>query len=134
MAIPQSPDSRPIDLETPGDVDTPDTPVAELPDIPTDAVTDFPMSELEAIDKRESVSNVEQPIASGARIAREYQSAQTDTSTDADILREQAISDSHARDDLQDKQDTQEDRLVAEDEDTSSDIKQGTEIRVSGEL
>jgi hypothetical protein len=48
-------------------------------------------------------------------------------------LREQAISDSHARDDLQAKQDTQEDRLVAEDEDTSSDIKQGAQIRILGE-
>jgi hypothetical protein len=134
MAIPQSPDARPTDLETPGDVDTPDTPVAALPDIPTEPVTEFPMSELEATKDRESVSDVEQAIASGARITREYQAAQTDTSTDADTLREQAISDSHARDDLQDKQDTQEDRLVAEDEDTSSDIKQGAEIRVSGEL
>jgi len=134
MAIPQSPDSRPIDLETPGDVDTPDTPVAALPDIPTDTVIDFPMSELEAIEARESVSDVEQAIASGARITREYQTAQTDTSTDADILREQAISDSHARDDLQDKQDTDADRLVAEGEDTSSDIKQGAQIRVPGEF
>jgi hypothetical protein len=48
-------------------------------------------------------------------------------------LREQAISASQARDDLQAKQDTPEDRLVAEDEDTSSDIKQGTEIRIPGE-
>jgi hypothetical protein len=64
MAIPQSPDSRPIDLETPGDVDTPDTPVAELPDIATDTVIDFPMSDLEATLERESVSDVEQAIAS----------------------------------------------------------------------
>jgi hypothetical protein len=134
MATPQSPDTRPTDLETPGDVDTPDTPIPASPDLPTDPVTDFPMSELEATEDRESVSDVEQAIAEGSRITREYQAAQTDTSTDADTLREQAISDSHARDDLQDKQDTQEDRLVAEDEDTSSDIKQGTEIRVSGEL
>ncbi len=133
MATPQSPDTRPIDLETPGDVDTPDTPVAALPDTPTDPVTDFPMSELEATEDRETVADVEPAIASGARIAREYQSAQADTSTDADILREQAISDSHARDDLQDKQDTEEDRLVAEDEDTSSDLKQGVEIQISGE-
>ena len=134
MATPQSPDTRPTDLETPGDVDTPDTPIPASPDLPTDPVTDFPMSELEATEDRESVSDVEQAIAEGSRITREYQAAQTDTSTDADTLREQAISDSHARDDLQDKQDTQEDRLVAEDEDTSSDIKQGTEIRISGEL
>jgi hypothetical protein len=134
MATPQSPDTRPTDLETPGDVDTPDTPIPASPDLPTDPVTDFPMSELEATEDRESVSDVEQAIAEGSRITREYQAVQTDTSTDADTLREQAISDSHARDDLQDKQDTQEDRLVAEDEDTSSDIKQGTEIRVSGEL
>lgn len=134
MATPQSPDTRPTDLETPGDVDTPDTPIPASLDLPTDPVTDFPMSELEATEDRESVSDVEQAIAEGSRITREYQAAQTDTSTDADTLREQAISDSHARDDLQDKQDTQEDRLVAEDEDTSSDIKQGTEIRVSGEL
>jgi preprotein translocase subunit Sec63 len=133
MATPQSPDSRPIDLETPGDVDTPDTPIAALPDTPTDSVTDFPMSELEATEDRETVADVEPAIASGARIAREYQSAQADTSTDADILREQAISDSHARDDLQDKQDTEEERLVAEDEDTSSDLKQGVEIQISGE-
>ncbi len=64
MATPQSPDSRPIDLETPGDVDTPDTPVAELPDIATDTVIDFPMSDLEATLERESVSDVEQAIAS----------------------------------------------------------------------
>ena len=134
MATPQSPDTRPTDLETPGDVDTPDTPIPASSDLPTDPITDFPMSELEATEDRESVSDVEQAIAEGGRITREYQAAQTDTSTDADTLREQAISDSHARDDLQDKQDTQEDRLVAEDEDTSSDIKQGTEIRVSGEL
>ncbi len=87
MTTPQSPDTRPIDLETPGDVDTPDPPVA----------------------------------------------ASTNSSTDADILREQAISASQARDDLQAKQDTPEERLVAEDEDTSSDIKQGTEIRIPGE-
>jgi len=133
MATPQSPDTRPTDLETPGDVDTPDTPIPASSDLPTDPITDFPMSELEATEDRESVSDVEQAIAEGGRITREYQAAQTDTSTDADTLREQAISDSHARDDLQDKQDTEEDRLVAEDEDTSSDIKQGTEIRVSGE-
>ena len=133
MATPQSPDTRPTDLETPGDVDTPDTPIPASSELPTDPITDFPMSELEATEDRESVSDVEQAIASGSRITREYQAAQTDTSTDADTLREQAISDSHARDDLQDKQDTEEDRLVAEDEDTSSDIKQGTEIRVSGE-
>lgn len=133
MATPQSPDTRPTDLETPGDVDTPDTPIPASPDLPTDPVTDFPMSELEATEDRESVSDVEQAIAEGSQSAREYQTAQTDTSTDADILREQAISASHARDDLQDKQDTQEERLVAEGEDTSSDIKQGAEIRVSGE-
>ncbi len=134
MAIPQSPDTRPTDLETPGDVDTPDTPIPASPDIPTDPVTEFPMSELEATEDRESISDVEQAIAEGARITREYLAAQTDdTSTEADTLREQAISDSHARDDLQDKQDTQQDRLVAEDEDTSSDIKQGAEIRISGE-
>jgi hypothetical protein len=133
MATPQSPDTRPTDLETPGDVDTPDTPIPASPDLPTDPVTAFPMSELEATEDRESVSDVEQAIAEGSRIAREYQTSQTDPSTDADTLREQAISDSHARDDLQDKQDTQEERLVAEGEDTSSDIKQGTEIRVTGE-
>jgi len=133
MATPQSPDTRPTDLETPGDVDTPDTPIPASSELPTDPITDFPMSELEATEDRESVSDVEQAIASGSRITREYQAAQTDSSTDADTLREQAISDSHARDDLQDKQDTKEDRLVAEGEDTSSDIKQGAEIRVSGE-
>jgi hypothetical protein len=134
MATPQSPDTRPIDLETPGDVDTPDTPIPASSDLPSDPVTDFPMSELEATEDRESVSDVEQAIAEGGRITREYQAGQTDTSTDADTLREQAISDSHARDDLQDKQDTEEDRLVAEGEDTSSDIKQGAQIKVSGEL
>jgi hypothetical protein len=134
MATPKSPDTRPTDLETPGDVDTPDTPIPASSDLPTDPITDFPMSELEATEDRESISDVEQAIAEGARITREYLAAQTDTSTDADTLREQAISDSHARDDLQDKQDTEEDRLVAEDEDTSSDIKQGAEIRISGEL
>lgn len=84
MATPQSPDSRPTDLETPADVDT--------------------------------------PVA-----------AQTNTSTDADILREQAISASQARDDLQAKQDSNEDRLVAEGEDTSADLKQGAAIRIAGE-
>jgi hypothetical protein len=88
MATPQSPNTRPTDLETPGDVDTPDTPI---------------------------------PVSSNI-------------STDADTLREQAISDSQARDDLQGKQDTPEERLVAEGEDTSADIKQGTQIQVSGEL
>jgi hypothetical protein len=133
MATPQSPDTRPTDLETPGDVDTPDTPIPASSDLPTEPVTDFPMSELEATEDRESISDVEQAIASGSRTTREYQAEQTDTSTDADTLREQAISDSHARDNLQDKQDTDVDRLVAEDEDTSADIKQGAEIRVSGE-
>jgi hypothetical protein len=133
MATPKSPDTRPTDLETPGDVDTPDTPIAASPDIPTDPVTDFPMSELEVTEDRQSTEGIEQAIAEGARIASEHQAAQTDTSTDADILREQAISDSQARDDLQAKQDTEEDRLVAEDEDTSSDIKQGAAIRVPGE-
>ncbi|HEY9672887.1 MAG TPA: hypothetical protein V6D11_15695 [Waterburya sp.] len=133
MATPQSPDTRPTDLETPGDVDTPDTPIPASSDLPTDPVTDFPMSELEATEDRESASDVEQAIASGSRIAREYQAEQSDTSTEADTLREQAISDAHARDNLQDKQDTDVDRLVAEDEDTSADIKQGAEIRVPGE-
>jgi hypothetical protein len=81
MATPQSPDTRPTDLETPGDVDTPDTPIPASSDLPSDPVTDFPMSELEATEDRESVSDVEQAIASGARITREYQAAQTDTST-----------------------------------------------------
>ncbi len=134
MATPQSPDTRPTDLETPGDVDTPDTPIPASPDLPTDPLTEFPMSELEATEDRESISDVEQAIAEGARIAREYQAAQTDTSTDADTLREQAISDSQAREDLQDKQDTGVDRFVAEGEDTSSDIKQGAEIQFSSEL
>lgn len=87
MATPQSGDTRPTDLETPGDVDTRDT--------------------------------------SGA--------APTNTSTDADILREQAISASQARDDVQGKQDTKEERLVAEGEDTSIDIQQGAAIRIPGE-
>ncbi|MEW6494344.1 MAG: hypothetical protein AB1589_17795 [Cyanobacteriota bacterium] len=60
--------------------------------------------------------------------------ASTNSSTDADILREQAISDSHARDDLQAKQDTKEERLTTATEDTSSDIKQGAAIRIPGEL
>jgi hypothetical protein len=63
MATPQSPDTRPTDLETPGDVDTPDTPIPASSDLPTDPVTDFPMSELEATEDRESVSDVEQAIA-----------------------------------------------------------------------
>lgn len=89
MAIPQSPDTRPTDLETPGDVDTPDTPME----------------------------------------------ASTDASTDADILREQAISDSQAREDLSGKQDTkEEDRLVADGEDTSSDIQQGAEVQIPQKL
>jgi hypothetical protein len=88
MTTPQSPNTRPTDLETPGDIDTHDTPI----------------------------------------------STSSDIATDADTLREQAISDSHARDDLQAKQDTPEERLVAEGEDTSSDIKQATQIQVSGEL
>lgn len=58
--------------------------------------------------------------------------ASTNTSTDADMLREQAISDSHARDDLQAKQDTKEERMATDD--TSSDIKQGAAIRIPGEL
>jgi hypothetical protein len=45
-------------LETLGDVDTPDTPIPAFSDLPTDAVTDFPMSELEATEERESVSDV----------------------------------------------------------------------------
>jgi hypothetical protein len=71
MATPQSPDTRPTDLETPGDVDTPDTPIPASSDLPTDPVTDFPMSELEATEDRESVSDVEQAIAEGAQITRE---------------------------------------------------------------
>jgi hypothetical protein len=91
MATPKSPDTRPTELETPGDVYTPDTPVAGSTN------------------------------------------ASTDTSTDADILREQAISDAQARDDLLDKQDSKQDRLVAEGEDTSSDLQQGAAIRIPGE-
>jgi hypothetical protein len=84
MTTPQSPDTRPTDLETPGDVDTPDKQVA--------------------------------------------------ASTNADVLREQAISDSQAREDLLSKQDTQVDRHVAEGEDTSSDIQAGAAIQIPGEL
>lgn len=90
MATPNSPDTRPIDLETRGDVDTPDTPLAA-------------------------------PIDTS-----------TDTSTDADILREQAISDAQAREDIQGK-DKEYDRNVAEGEDTSSDLKQGAAMRIVGE-
>jgi hypothetical protein len=89
MTTPQSPNTRPTDLETPGDVDTPDV---DTPDKPVTA------------------------------------------STNADVLREQAISDSHAREDLLSKQDTQVDRHVAEGEDTSSDIKAGAAIQIPGEL
>lgn len=81
MATPQSPDTRPTDLETPDDVDVPNKSAV----------------------------------------------APTDTSTDADILGEQAISDSHARDDLQAKQDGEEEGFA--DEGTSSDIQQGATIR-----
>lgn len=100
MATPQSPDTRPTDLETPGDVDTPDAPAATLPNIPIDVTPD-----------------IEQAIAQGIGIASEQPTdASSDTSTDgdtlrervmsdADILREQAISDSQARDDVQAKQD-----------------------------
>jgi len=45
-------------LETLGDVDTPDTPIPAFSELPTDSVTDFPMSELEATEERESVSEV----------------------------------------------------------------------------
>jgi hypothetical protein len=84
MTTPQSPNTRPTDLESPGDVDTPNKQVA--------------------------------------------------ASANADVLREQAISDSQAREDLQSKQDTQADRQVAEGEDTSSDIKAGAAIQIPGEL
>jgi hypothetical protein len=84
MTTPQSPNTRPTDLESPGDVDTPDKPVTASPN--------------------------------------------------ADVLREQAISDSQAREDLLSKQDTQADRQVAEGEDTSSDIKAGAAIQIPGEL
>lgn len=88
MTTPQSPNTRPTDLETPGDVDTPNSSIA----------------------------------------------ASTNASTDADVLREQAISDALARDDVQSKQDTQQDRQVAEGEDTSSDLKAGASIQIPGEL
>ncbi|MEQ8995824.1 MAG: hypothetical protein RID53_04870 [Coleofasciculus sp. B1-GNL1-01] len=65
MKTPKSYDTRPADLETPGDVDQPDT-------------------------------SGEEPNPAATNTANNQ--------TDADILREQAISDAQARDDLQAKQ------------------------------
>jgi len=65
MKTPKSYDTRPTDLETPGDIQQPDTSNAE----PNPASTNT-----------------------------------ANNQTDADILREQAISDAQARDDLQAKQ------------------------------
>mgnify|MGYP006902058241 CR=1 FL=1 len=65
MTTPKSYDTRPADLETPGDVDQPDT-------------------------------SGEEPNPASSNTAKNQ--------TDADILRERAISDAQARDDLQAKQ------------------------------
>jgi len=68
MTTPKSYDTRPTDLETPGDVEQPDT-------------------------------SGEKPNQAATNTANNQ--------TDADILRERAISDAQARDDLQAKQDDQ---------------------------
>ncbi|MEQ8972264.1 MAG: hypothetical protein RIE73_17950 [Coleofasciculus sp. C1-SOL-03] len=68
MKPPKSYNTRPADLETPGDIEQPDTSGEE----PNQAATNTPKNQ-----------------------------------TDADILRERAISDAQARDDLQAKQDDQ---------------------------
>lgn len=69
MKTPKSSDTRPTDLETPGDI--------------------------------------EQPYASGEK-SNQASTNTANNQTDADILREQAISDAQARDDLQAKQEDME--------------------------